>query len=280
LLKRLKIPPAPVLSPEEEQATFKVAPGYRVELVAAEPLVHNPIFFEFDPDGRIWVVEYQGYMRDVAGTGEGDPICRVVVLEDTDADGRADKSTVFLDQLVMPRSFAFVKGGVLLQEPPTLWFCEDTDGDLRANRKTAVGTMGVAGNPQPNANGELQLPARLATTYAQKLAYRPSLDVLAPWRVKDDAAGWSVEVPVGGIYEGVVTLAADEASADDRFRIESEGSHTIGTVLSSGGYDRFREVPAGRLTLRPGVNRILMRAEGPLRQELADVRALRLVPVK
>jgi mono/diheme cytochrome c family protein/glucose/arabinose dehydrogenase len=153
LLQRLKVPPAPVRSAQEEQATFKVAPGYRVELVAAEPLVHNPVFFEFDPDGRIWVVEYQGYMRDLAGTGEGDPICRVVVLEDTDADGRADKSTVFLDRLVMPRSFAFVPGGILLQEPPTLWFCEDTDGDLVCDRKTAVGAMGVAGNPQHTANG-------------------------------------------------------------------------------------------------------------------------------
>ncbi|MEQ1852414.1 MAG: dehydrogenase, partial [Chthoniobacteraceae bacterium] len=153
LLKRIKIPPAPVRTAEEEMKTFKVAPGYRVELVAAEPLVHNPIFFEFDPDGRIWVVEYQGYMRDLAGTGEGDPICRVVVLEDTDGDGRADKSTVFLDKLVMPRSFALVKGGVLLQEPPKLWFCEDTDGDLRCDKRTQVGTMGVAGNPQHTANG-------------------------------------------------------------------------------------------------------------------------------
>src|SRR4051812_39783575 len=153
LLQRLHVPPAPVRSPEEELATFRIAPGDRVELVAAEPLVHNPIFFEFDPQGRIWVVEYQGYMRDLAGTGEGDPICRVVVLEDTDGDGRADKSTVFLDHLVMPRSFAFVKGGLLLQEPPTLWFCEDLDGDLRCDRKRAVGTMGVAGNPQHTANG-------------------------------------------------------------------------------------------------------------------------------
>ncbi len=153
LLKRITVPPAPVLSAEEELKSFKVAPGYRVELVAAEPLVQNPIFFEFDPEGRIWVVEYQGYMRDLAGTGEDDPICRVVVLEDTDADGRADKSTVFLDQLVMPRSFAFVKGGILLQEPPDLWFCEDTDGDLRSDKRTAVGEMGHAGNPQHTANG-------------------------------------------------------------------------------------------------------------------------------
>jgi mono/diheme cytochrome c family protein/glucose/arabinose dehydrogenase len=153
LLKRIKVPPAPVRTAEEEMKTFKLAPGYRVELVAAEPLVHNPIFFEFDPDGRIWVVEYQGYMRDLAGSGEGDPICRMVVLEDTDGDGRADKNTVFLDKLVMPRSFAFVKGGVLLQEPPKLWFCEDTDGDLHCDKRTQVGTMGVAGNPQHTANG-------------------------------------------------------------------------------------------------------------------------------
>jgi glucose/arabinose dehydrogenase len=153
LLKRIKVPPAPPLSPEEALKTFKLAPGYRIELVAAEPMVQNPISFEFDPAGRIWVVEYQGYMRDIKGTGEGDPICRVVVLEDTDGDGRADKSTVFLDKLVMPRSLSFVKGGVLIQEPPKIWFCEDTDGDLRCDKRTEVGKLGVAGNPQHTGNG-------------------------------------------------------------------------------------------------------------------------------
>lgn len=153
LLKRIQVPPAPVLSAEDEAKTFKLAPGYRAELVACEPMVQCPIFFEFDPEGRIWVVEYQGYMRDVHGSGEGDPICRVVVLTDENGDGKADKSTVFLDKLVMPRSFAFVKGGILLQEPPKLWFCADKDGDLRCDERTQVGTMGVGGNPQHTANG-------------------------------------------------------------------------------------------------------------------------------
>lgn len=153
LLKRIQVPPAPVLSAEDEAKTFKLAPGYRAELVACEPMVQCPIFFEFDPEGRIWVVEYQGYMRDVHGSGEADPICRVVVLTDENGDGRADKSTVFLDQLVMPRSFAFVKGGILLQEPPKLWFCADKDGDLRCDERTLVGAMGVGGNPQHTANG-------------------------------------------------------------------------------------------------------------------------------
>jgi mono/diheme cytochrome c family protein/glucose/arabinose dehydrogenase len=153
IFENMDIPPAPPLSPEEQLKTFKVAPGYRVELVAADPMIADPVFFEFDADGRIWVLEYRGYMRDLAGNGEADPICRMVVLEDTDADGRADKSTTYLDGLVMPRSFAFVEGGVLLAEPPHLWYCQDQDGDLVCDRRRKVGSYGVAGNPQHTANG-------------------------------------------------------------------------------------------------------------------------------
>nr|MBP7951814.1 hypothetical protein [Verrucomicrobiales bacterium] len=153
MFQHIPVPPSPPLSPEEAMKTFRIAPGYRLELVASEPMVQNPISFDFDPQGRIWVVEYQGYQRDIDGNDEGDPICRVVVLEDTNADGRADKSTVFLDKLVMPRSLSFVKGGVLLQEPPNVYFCEDKDGDLRCEKRTVVGQMGLAGNPQHTANG-------------------------------------------------------------------------------------------------------------------------------
>ena len=153
IFDKINVPPAPVLSPEEEQATFKLAPGYRVELVAAEPMVANPIFFEFDADGRIWALVYRGYMRDLEGRGEGDPICKLVILEDTDEDGKADKQIVYLEGLVMPRSFAFVEGDVLLAEPPNLWYCQDLDGDSRCDKRTKVGNYGVAGNPQHTANG-------------------------------------------------------------------------------------------------------------------------------
>jgi mono/diheme cytochrome c family protein/glucose/arabinose dehydrogenase len=153
IFSKIKVPPAPPLSPDEAMKTFEVAPGFRLELVAAEPMVANPIFIEFDPDGRIWAVEYRGYMRDIDGNGEGDPICRVVVLEDLNEDGRADKSTVFLDGLVMPRTLAFVEGGVLVVEPPRLWYCQDTNGDLKCDSKTEVGRYGIAGNPQHTANG-------------------------------------------------------------------------------------------------------------------------------
>ena len=151
--KRIPIPPAPALSPEEALASFQTAPGFRVECVAAEPLVVDPVMFEFDPDGRIWAVEMRGWMRDIEGSGEGDPTGQVVVLEDTDGDSIMDRSTVFLDKLVMPRTVSFVQGGVLIAEPPNLWFCEDSDGDLKCDRKSRVADWGLPGNPEHTDNG-------------------------------------------------------------------------------------------------------------------------------
>jgi len=64
------IPPAPPLPPEQALKSFKVQPGFRIELVAAEPLVHNPVQIAFDPEGRLWVLEMRGYMPNIEGTGE------------------------------------------------------------------------------------------------------------------------------------------------------------------------------------------------------------------
>ena len=63
-------------------------PGYHVELVASEPLVQEPVAMDWDPEGRLWVVEMPGFMADLTGSNEHDPIGRVVVLEDTNGDGR------------------------------------------------------------------------------------------------------------------------------------------------------------------------------------------------
>src|ERR1700730_13134480 len=67
------IPPAPVLSAAEELKAFKLPSGFRIELVAAEPMVEEPIALAFDADGHIYVDELRGYMPDIAGTGELDP---------------------------------------------------------------------------------------------------------------------------------------------------------------------------------------------------------------
>jgi len=136
--KNFDVPAAPALTPAQALKTFKLAPGFRIELVAADPLVRDPVAMQFDADGRMWVVEMRAYMPNVDGTGEDAKVGTIAVLEDTDNDGRMDKRTEFLAGLQMPRAVALVKGGVLVSEPPTIWFCEDTDGDLKADKKTAV----------------------------------------------------------------------------------------------------------------------------------------------
>ncbi len=147
------IPPSPALSPEDALKTFRAAPGFRVELVASEPLVEDPVAIAFDPDGRIWAVEMRGWMNDVDGAGNNLPIGRIVTLEDTNGDGRMDRSTVFMDGLVMPRAVQLARDGVLIAAPPHLWFCRDTDGDGRADERQIVADD-YMNFPNPQANPE------------------------------------------------------------------------------------------------------------------------------
>jgi mono/diheme cytochrome c family protein/glucose/arabinose dehydrogenase len=151
--RAMNVPSAAPRTPEQQLATFRVPSAFRVELVAAEPLVAAPVAAAWDPDGRLWVVEMRGYMATIDGDGEDQPVGRVVVLEDLDGDGRMDKSTVFLDKLVMPRAVGFAEGGVLVAEPPTLWYARDTDGDGVCDLKLSAGTYGRQGPVQGTDNG-------------------------------------------------------------------------------------------------------------------------------
>jgi glucose/arabinose dehydrogenase/mono/diheme cytochrome c family protein len=130
--------PAPALTPEEALKSFRLPPGFRIEVVASEPLINDPVALDFDADGRLWVVEMRSYMPDADGRGEHAPINRVVVLEDTDKNGRMDKSTVYMDGLGLVRTVKVLQHGVLVGEPPNLWFTRDTDGDGRADEKTSL----------------------------------------------------------------------------------------------------------------------------------------------
>jgi mono/diheme cytochrome c family protein/glucose/arabinose dehydrogenase len=126
---------SPVLSPGDELKTFRFPQGYRMELVASEPLIQDPVVIDWDTEGRLWAIEMLGYMNDMQASHEHDPVGRVVVLEDTDRDGRMDKRTVFADGLVLPRALKVLDRGVLVGEPPHLWLMKDTDGDLKADTR-------------------------------------------------------------------------------------------------------------------------------------------------
>jgi len=130
---------SPALPPEEALKTFYMPPGYHLELVAAEPLVQDPIAIDWDTQGRLWAVEMPGFVPDLqAPEPDFDPIGRIVVLEDTDHDGKMDKRTVFADGLVLARSVKVLDAGVLVAEPPNVWLMKDTNGDLRMDKKELV----------------------------------------------------------------------------------------------------------------------------------------------
>ena len=149
--------PPPVLTPVEQQKTFRFAePGYRIELVASDPMVQDPVAITFDGEGRLWVVEMRGYMPNVNGTGSRKPVGRVSVLEDVNGDGKMDKSTVFADQLVLPRAISLHPDGVLIAQNKALHFYEDTDGDLVQDRKTLVDKKYAHDSIEHSANGLLR----------------------------------------------------------------------------------------------------------------------------
>src|SRR5688572_9251618 len=127
---------SPAHTPAEELSTFELLPGLKIQLVAAEPMVQEPVVITFDPDGRLWVVEMRGYMPDIDGKGKKEPVGRVSVLEDTNYDGQMDVSKIYIDSLVMPRAIALVPGGALIAENEALWLTHDLDGDLHADTKT------------------------------------------------------------------------------------------------------------------------------------------------
>ena len=160
LYQQLETPPAPVLSVDQALAAFRIAPGFRIEAVAAEPLLEDPIAFTWDEAGNLYVTEMRAYMNDTFGTGQKEPIGTVVRLRDTDNDGYFDLREVMLDGLVLPRAVAIVNEGLLIAEPPTLWLCPSTTGravDISCADKRKVDTYGdQPGSVEHAENGLLQ----------------------------------------------------------------------------------------------------------------------------
>lgn len=141
----LDAPPAPELTTDQALKTFRVAPGYTIELVAAEPMVEDPVAITWDEAGRLYLVEMRGFMPDAYGNGQKEPVGVVARLSDTTGNGRFDNREVLLDKLVLPRALAIVNEGLLVGEPPNLWLCPTTTGrskDIDCSAKRKLGVYG------------------------------------------------------------------------------------------------------------------------------------------
>jgi putative heme-binding domain-containing protein len=126
------------LSGEDAIAKMTVAKGMKVSLFASEkefPELAKPVQMAFDARGRLWVAAWPTYPHWKPKEEMND---KLLILEDTDGDGKADKCTVFADHLHCPTGFEFYNGGVLIAQAPDLVFLKDTDGDGKADVRLRV----------------------------------------------------------------------------------------------------------------------------------------------
>ena len=147
-----QIPPSPALNPEQALKSFKLHEDFAMSVAASDPNIQSPLALSFDGNGRMWVVEMRGYMLNVAGDGESDPIGRISILTDTDHDGVFEDYKVFMDGLNQPRSIAFYKNGILYADHERLYFVENVND--RAGKMTVIDeNYAGTGNVEHRSNG-------------------------------------------------------------------------------------------------------------------------------
>ena len=149
---RESITSSPVISPAKSINKMHLEDGFAVKLVAAEPLITAPVAITFDKEGRIWVLQMNDYMPDTLGTGEDKPSGKVVILSDKNGDGLMDDRKIFLDSLVLPRAICLIEDGILVAEPPKLWYYK-IENDKPAKKTLVDASYAEGGNVEHQPNG-------------------------------------------------------------------------------------------------------------------------------
>ena len=134
---------------EHDLTSFEIAPGFKIELLVAEPLIRDPVDMEIDEYGRLYVVEMPGYPLDKSGTG------KIKLLTDADGDGKIETSSTFIEGLILPNSIMRWKKGVIVTDAPNVLYLEDADNDGRAEIIDTLLTGFALSNPQHNLNSPL-----------------------------------------------------------------------------------------------------------------------------
>ncbi|MBL7697682.1 MAG: cytochrome C [Chitinophagaceae bacterium] len=170
--------PLPV---EESLKRFRLPGGYRLEIVAAEPMISEPAAIAWDGNGRMYVAQMETYMQTIDAKGQDAPISRIMRLEDTDNDGRMDKSTVFIDSLLSPRMILCVGNELLVNETNTfdIHAYKDENGDGVADTKRTVYSKPVRayGNVEHQRSGlDWNIDNNIyVTTDLQKYRYKDKM---------------------------------------------------------------------------------------------------------
>lgn len=147
----------PPLSPAEAIKTIEVPKGYHLECIASEPMIEEPASFAFDGNGALYVCEWRTYMQDEHGSNQLDPVSRVVKLVDTDGDGVMDRRTVFINNVILPRTVLPMQDRVLVNFTGSnsvfAYFDDDKDGV--ADRREVVYEGGENGGNIEHQNSGL-----------------------------------------------------------------------------------------------------------------------------
>lgn len=146
-------PRVPPTEPRDALKTFRVRQGFHLDLLAAEPLVADPVDLAYDENGRAFVIEMRDYpLPEKPEEPPAPPLGRVRLLEDENGDGTFDRGTIFADQLSWPTAVALWKEGVFVAAAPDIWYFKDTDGDRRADVREKVFTGFSRDNVQAIVN--------------------------------------------------------------------------------------------------------------------------------
>lgn len=246
----LKDIPAP--DPELEKATFKVPEGFEVNLYASDPSIAKPIQMNFDEDGRLWIASSEVYPQIAPGAPATD---RVVVVEDLDHDGVADKTHIFAEGLLIPTGVAPGDGGAWVANSTELLHFKDTDGDLKADEKKVV----LSGFGTEDTHHILHT---LRWGYDGFLYFNQSIyihsHIETPWGVRRLNAGgiWQFRpetLELGVFMKGLVnTWGHHYDQFGQSFATDGAGGEGINYVIPGGYY--FTAADAERLVkgLNPG----------------------------